>query len=120
MRPHAVLFWGTRSDQGWPMTERVEQEQSSVRFALLVFAASAGLWLLSYVDWLPAGIANILAPPGENRAGLRESLLGMAILGLGLATVSYFRLRADRLATRRAERLANAVSIVLGSAAVLV
>jgi hypothetical protein len=96
-------------------------ERSSMRWALVIFVVGGGLWLLSYADWLPAGLANILAPqPGENRAGLRDSLLGFAGFGLVLATLSYLRLRAYRLGTERAARLANAANMVFESAVVLV
>ena len=96
-------------------------ERSSMHWALVIFAVGAGLWLLSYAEWLPAGLANILAPrPGENRAGLRDSLLSFAGFGLVLATLSYLRLRAYRLGTERAARLANVANMVFETAVVLV
>ena len=85
--------------------------QSCVRWGLVVFAIGAGLWLLSCADWLPESLANSLAGPPD-QVGLRGALLVIAGIGLAGSFHSYLDLRAYRLGTERARKLANAASTV--------
>src|SRR5262245_41314848 len=95
-----------------------KRAQSLVRLGLITFAIGAGLWLRSYADWLPETLARAPAGPPD-QVGLRGALLVIAGIGLAGAVHSYLDLRAYRLGTERARKLANAARMVSATATVL-
>jgi hypothetical protein len=91
--------------------QALRRERSSLRWALLIFAVGACLLLLSYVGWLPARVATLVAG-SEDRADQGFFWLVIAGMGLGFATLSYLDLRALRLGTERARKHASAAKMV--------
>lgn len=98
--------------------QAIKHEQSSMRWALVIFAGGTCFWLLSYADWLPAILTKILAG-SEDRTDQRFLWLVMAGMGLALATLSYLDLRALRLGTERARKLAYVAKMVSATVVVL-
>jgi hypothetical protein len=91
--------------------QALRRERSSLRWALLIFAVGACLLLLSYVGWLPARVATLVAG-SEDRANQRFFWLLIAGMGLAFATLSYLDLRVLWLGTERAIKQASAAKVV--------
>jgi hypothetical protein len=93
-------------------------EKSSIGIGLIIFALGASLWLLLQMDLLSESVANLVEGP-KDQLGRGHFWLAMAIMGFGIAALSYLDMRALRLGTARARKQAHIAKLVAGAAGVL-
>ena len=72
---------------------------------LVVFAIGAALWLLLQTDWLPENVAKLVEGP-KDQLGRGYYWLGLAVMGTGVAGMSYLDLRALQVGSERARKQA--------------
>jgi hypothetical protein len=109
-------------EEGWAMAQKavdersayeqaIRAEKSGTRMGLIIFTASASLWLLLQTDWLPENVVDILEGP-KDQISRGTIWLALALIGTGIAILSYLDLRALRLGTVRAQKLAYVAKLV--------